>query len=152
MHKHKKATRAFTLIEVLLVIGILVVLAGVAVVVYTNVKPSADKKATLVKVNNTENAVGLFFQALNRYPTEDEGLSVLVKAPDDEDDAERWKEGGGPWLDEVPTDPWGEELQYEYIEATDGGVASFRVYSLGPDKEEGTDDDIPQKEEEGGLD
>lgn len=149
MHKHKKTSAAFTLIEVLLVLAILVLLAGVAVVVYTNVMPKANIKAATAMVDNTESAVEQFQIDLGRFPTQEEGLTVLVEAPEDEDEAEKW---GGPYLDEVPTDPWGEELQYEYIEATDGGVASFRVYSLGPDKEEGTDDDIPQKEEEGGLD
>ncbi|MBS3820400.1 MAG: type II secretion system major pseudopilin GspG [Planctomycetes bacterium] len=148
MHNRKKATCAFTLIEVLLVIGILVVLAGVTVVVYRNIKPSADKKATLVLVSNTEDAVNLFHAALNRYPSEEEGLAILVEAPEDEDEAEAWKDGGGAFLKEVPKDPWGQELKYESIEATDGGAASFRVYSVGPDKEEGTEDDIPEKAED----
>lgn len=148
MHTYKKKAPAFTLIEVLLVLGILVLLAGVAVVVYTNVMPKANAKAATAMVENARSGVERFQIDLSRLPTQEEGLTVLIEAPEDEGEAEKWV---GPYLKDgkIPNDPWGNPLQYEYIEATDGGMATFRVYSWGPDKEDGTDDDIPQKDDEG---
>jgi general secretion pathway protein G len=141
-----KQRSAFTLIEVLLVIGILVVLGTVSVVVYSRVQEKANRDMARTLVDSTEQAVKMFNMDMKRYPDED-GLKELIERPDDEDEAENWN---GPYLEDakIPTDPWGQEIQYERIETSDD-VASkpFHIWSNGPDRESGTDDDIRNWEE-----
>ena len=77
---------------------------------------------------------------MGEYPESgEEGLESLINKPDDEKLAEKW--GDAPYIKKVPVDPWGEPLQYEKLD-NEGGVNAYRVFSTGPDKEEGTDDDI----------
>jgi len=143
----------FTLIEVLLVIGILLVLGTVSVVSYTRIKAGADKNNTTIMVNSTVDAVGYFHNALNRYPTEEEGLAGLLTPPEDEKEAQKWRDGGGPWLKDgkIPEDPWGNELKYEPVEDDAGAIGEpFHIWSWGPDGEDGTDDDIRSWSEDTG--
>jgi general secretion pathway protein G len=77
--------------------------------------------------------------SLGDYPSTEEGLQALVTAP--ENKADRWK---GPYIDspggKLPLDPWGEPYQYRYpgTHNKDG----YDLWSKGPDKIDGTDDDI----------
>lgn len=147
--------RAFTLIELMLVIAILLVLGTVSVVAYRGIKAGADKNATRIMIQGTVRAVDLYQIALNKYPSTDLGLQALITVPDDEKQAEKWRNGGGPFLRDgkIPVDPWGNELKYSLKETT-GSTESgppFRIFSYGPDGQEGTDDDISNYEEKSGL-
>ena len=141
---------AFTMVEVLLVIAILLVLGTVSVVALTRVKAGADRKNAQLMVNSTKEAVTYFHTAMNRYPSADEGLNALREPPPDEKEMQAWKDGGGPWLTDgkIPVDPWGNELKYEYIGPNDSGQPEFKIYSFGPDRTEGTEDDIKSWSEE----
>jgi len=142
----------FTLIEVLIVIGILVVLGTVSVVAYTRIQAGANKKATSLMIDDTANAVDLYRTAMNTVPETDEGLEALVTAPDDEELAQKWTDGGGPFLKNgIPRDPWGNELRYEKREIETGSGPEYRIWSYGPDKQGGTDDDIANVSEDAGL-
>ena len=78
---------------------------------------------------------------IGRYPTEDEGgLEALLKRPEVEDDAvlRNWR---GPYLKEMPKDAWGRHIDHEWVE--DPKVKPrYRIWSAGPDRMSGTDDDI----------
>lgn len=135
----------FTLIEVLLVIGILLLLGTAGVVVYSNISKGADRDMAQTNVNDAEHAVELFYNDMKRYPGE-EGLKELIEKPEDEKEAAKWR---GPYLVKIPTDSWGNELKYEKVEVEEGSVGkAFRIWSNGPDGEEGTDDDIRNWEED----
>lgn len=77
--------------------------------------------------------------ALGDYPSTAEGLSALIVAP--EGKADRWR---GPYVDvtgsKMPLDPWEEPYQYRYPGVKNKG--GFDLWSKGPDKAEGTEDDI----------
>lgn len=146
--KRSHARRAaFTLIEVLLVIAILVVLGTVSVVAYNGIRERAMKDAAKAQVDQTAQAVKLYQTALNKVPETDEGLNALIEKPDDETEAEKW---GKPFLEngKIPIDPWGTELKYERLDSSDGTGPEFRIYSYGPDRQEGTDDDISSYKED----
>jgi general secretion pathway protein G len=70
-------------------------------------------------------------------PSTSEGLEALVSAPAGK--AERWR---GPYIDggKVPLDPWNEP--YGYRNPGTRSKTSYDVFSKGPDKTEGTTDDI----------
>ncbi|MFP4104925.1 MAG: type II secretion system major pseudopilin GspG [Phycisphaerae bacterium] len=138
---YRRQRKAFTLIEILLVVGILVVLAGVVVGVYVNVRPGTMEKLAQTKVDSTADAVEVYALQMGEYPDEEDGLDALITAPDDEEKAEQWQKGGGPFLKDgqIPEDPWGFELKYKRMEE---GPVKFIVYSVGPDGDPETDDDI----------
>jgi general secretion pathway protein G len=76
---------------------------------------------------------------LSDYPSTAEGIQALLVAPANK--ADRWR---GPYIDtpgnKAPLDPWGEPYQYRYPGTKNKG--GYDLYSKGPDRVDGTDDDI----------
>lgn len=138
--RDRNRRRGFTLIELIIVVSVLAFLTGIAVVGYPAIRRGLDNDATAALIRNTESAVKFYHANLNRYPTTEEGLQVLIDKPEDEALAEKWS---GPYLEkrEIPKDPWGNELKYERVDEADAGQP-FRIWSVGPDGQDGTDDDI----------
>ena len=146
--------RAFTLIEVLLVIVILGLLATVLVFTMGGTEESAKKNTTVLLLKQVGNALDRYKLAVGHYPTEEEGgLQSLVSKPSFQDEklAEKWT---GPYLEKLPKDAWDRDLKYEVVEKTgsDEITVPYKLISSGPDGEEGTDDDIsniPKEDELG---
>ncbi len=143
---HPGRRTGFTLIEVLLVIGLLLFLGTLAVVSYTKMKASGDIDATKILVQQVETAVNAYHANMNKYPDNDQKLRALLDKPTDEKEAQNWH---GPYLEngQIPTDPWHNEIQYELVEqgGEGGGAATgkpFHVWSYGPDGTNGNEDDI----------
>jgi len=133
--------RGFTLIELLIVIAILLAIGGLVVV---NLIPRGEQaKADLqrVQLDLLTGAFDNFRLDLNRWPSEDEGIEALWNqdALEDENDYEHWR---GPYLkDPVLDDKWGHELIYHFPGEL-RGESYYDLISVGPDGEEGTEDDI----------
>jgi type II secretion system protein G len=95
-------------------------------------------------------ALDLYNNDIGHYPTEDEGgLDALRKKPsfgDDETLAEQW---AGPYLKKTPKDAWNQALNYEVVEdADEAGGQTYKLWSNGPNKQSGDDDDIKSIEDE----
>ena len=129
-------SRAFTLVEVLLVIVIIGVLASMLVTRLSGRSEQARTTRAEADVRGSLSlALDLFEQDVGRYPTTDEGLSALINDPG----LEGWK---GPYLKgELKPDPWGTD--YIYSMAPDE-TAQYILSSAGPDRQPGSDDDIAQ--------
>ncbi|MFC1764539.1 type II secretion system major pseudopilin GspG [Planctomycetota bacterium] len=130
-----RSTRAFTLIELLLVLVILATLAAIVTPKFANRSKQAKVTQVKTQIENFKTAIATFEIDVGRYPTTSEGLEALVKEPTN---AEGWQSA---YLDGgVPLDPWGNEYIYKipgsYNE--DG----YDLYSTGPDGKTGGDDDI----------
>jgi general secretion pathway protein G len=153
MRTRKKRARGFTLIEVLMVIVIIGLLAGVAVVSYRSTRKGAEIKTTRALLEEVGTALEMFYTDVQRYPTEDQGLAALRTKPDFEDEAtgRKWN---GPYLKKSPKDAWGNDLVYAPVEdagqvGEDGvPVKPYNLYSKGPDGQEDTDDDVKLEEDE----
>ena len=78
---------AFTLIEVLLVLIILVILGSLAANVFTGTQDKANIKSTIVQIGFIEDAIDRYRLDMNKYPEE---LEELWEEPSDEEDAEKW--------------------------------------------------------------
>lgn len=133
-----RVRRGFTILELLIVIGILLALGGIVLYNLTGQSEKANKGVQLAQMQMIKKAVQMFSNDVKRLPTEEEGIAVLwSKDGLDEDVAARWQ---GPYLEEaIPNDLWGHELKY--IPTTDS-TFGFDLVSWGPDGEEGSEDDI----------
>ncbi|OUS25807.1 type II secretion system protein GspG [Gammaproteobacteria bacterium 45_16_T64] len=119
----------FTLIEIMVVVVILGVLAGlVAVNVFGNVD-KANAQAARVDISAISQALDLYKLDNFTYPTTDLGLDALTNKPDS---ARGWPSGG--YLKKNPVDPW--ERPYGYISPGTNGEP-YELYSLGADGNEG---------------
>jgi len=133
--------RAFTLLEVLMVIVILgLLVAFVAPALFaTGEKAKVDLTKAAVD-SGFGNALSLYRMAMNHYPTDEEGgLKALYEKPSDEEAAKKW---AGPYIEKPENlkDAWG----HEYIYKCPGqyNEQGYDLSSPGPDGKEGSDDDI----------
>jgi len=138
----------FTLIEILLVIVIILMLAGAMVVFVLPQQKGAEKNTTKLMLAQVATALDTYRLNLGHYPNEQEGgLDALTKKPTFENErmGEKWQ---GPYLKPGTSldDPWGHKLRYELIAA--GGDAEstsalpYKLFSVGPDGQPDSDDDI----------
>ena len=156
-----KRRAGFTLIEILLVIVIILLLAGALVVFVLPQQQGAEKNTTRLLLSGVDQALTTYRLNMGHYPTEQEGgLDALLKKPQFENEkmGAKWQ---GPYLKPGTTldDPWGNKIRYELIDASAGGGTEtqggvqYKLFSVGPDGQPDTDDDIKHQAEttEGGA-
>ena len=131
----KKRQSAFTLLEIMLVISIIVVLLGLAISKMGN--PLGFAKSVAVRAD--VQAIGTqlkLYESMNGYPpTTEQGLQALVTQPSTEPRPQRWYQ----LFKEVPKDPWGNN--YIYLCPGRKNPTGFDLYSAGPDRKADTADD-----------
>lgn len=123
----------FTLIELLVVIVILGILVSLAAPRLAGRTESARMEAAHADVEGgIALALDLYEVDLGRYPA---SLEELVKKPSE---SSSWK---GPYLKRgIPKDPWGNPYLYRFPGTQN--QEGYDLYSLGPDKRDGTGDEI----------
>jgi len=131
--RSKRRRSAFTLMEVLLVLVILVILGSMAGIFIRGAQRQARADAARSQIGVFEQAVKMYELNVMSYPATGQGLSSLIQAPGD---IAGWS---GPYLDRgnVPPDPWGNPYQYGLLDPD-----NFRIWSFGPDGVDGTADDV----------
>lgn|SRR5215510_12670001 len=119
----------FTLLELLIVLGILVLIATMAAPQVLGYLGQARTQTAQVQVKNIATALELFYLHNGGYPSEQVGLTALMKAPAN---APNWR---GPYLKgaEGLIDPWGRPYRYR----VPGRHGDFDLYTLGRDNKEG---------------
>ena len=135
--------RAFTLIELMLVLVILATLAAIVTPRLTGQSKRAKVIAAQAQIADLGTALDAFEIGVGRYPTTVEGLQALLQQPTSE--AQDWQ---GPYLNKnvVPLDPWGNEYQYRC--PGQYNPDGYDLYCYGPDGKQGGDDDISNWSEE----
>ena len=128
-HKYNYA-KAFTLIELMIVIVILGLLATIIMPKMLNRPEQARRTKALVEIKNIESALAFFKAETGRFPTTSQGLAALVSNPGG--DIKNYAPDG--YLDKVPMDPWGNP--YVYISPSVHGKY-FDLESYGRDGEDG---------------
>lgn len=135
--------RAFTLVEVLVVMAILVLLAALVAPRILGSKKKADLSAAKTQIGLLKASLERYALDMNDFPSTEQGLSALIEEPDDELGESTNTKWGGSYLasDALPKDPWGNDFQYEYP-PTRGKGDYPDIWSYGPDGEDDTEDDI----------
>ena len=119
----------FTLLELLVVLGILALLATFAAPQVMRYLGKARTEAAKLQINAISTALELYALDNGRYPPQPPGLAALMQQPPG---AARWN---GPYLKKAEglTDPWGRL----YLYRSPGRSAPFEVYTLGRDNAPG---------------
>lgn len=141
MMRARSHRKGFTLIEVLLVLIILVIIGSLAANVFTGTQDRASINAAQTQVTTlVPTAINLYRLHMNKYPSK---LEELWEKPSDQDEQEMW---GGPYLEPLKPDPWGNA--YEYLAEGKHNSDKYDFWSAGPDGKSGTEDDIGNWEED----
>lgn len=127
--KYKQAEKGFTLLELLVVLGIIAMLAGIVGPQVMKHMGGAKTKSAKVQVEDLSAALDMYKLDVGKYPTSEQGLAALVVKPAD---SSRWN---GPYLRKVkvPKDPWIQDYHY----TSPGQHGRFDLYSFGADGKEG---------------
>ena len=135
-----KNGKGFTLIELMLVVVIIGVLVSMVVPRLAGRSEEARIAAARADINaNISIALDLYELDNGKYPETEEGLAALLAKPDS---GIKWK---GPYVKKVPLDPWGKN--YVYKSPGDHNV-DYDLYSYGPDRLEGGEDNVSNWEKE----
>ncbi len=122
----------FTIVELLVVMVILGLLAGLVAPNFFGQAEKAREKTAQVQIRNLSVALDALALDTGRYPSGGDGLRALLDKPGDMD---MWD---GPYVKSLPKDPWGKEYQYEGPSGDDSGT--YNIVSLGPDGRPSGDD------------
>ncbi len=119
----------FTLLELLVVLGIIAMLAGIVGPQVMKHMGESKTKAAKVQIEDLAATLDMYKLDVGSYPSSEQGLLALIESPDS---AKRWN---GPYLSKsrIPLDPW----QQEYHYVTPGAHGKFDLFSLGADAKEG---------------
>jgi general secretion pathway protein G len=126
--------RGFTLIELMVVVVILGILAGLIIPKIMGRPEEAKRLKARMQIEQLEQTLKLYCLDSGEYPTSEQGLIALVEKPATEPVPRRWREGGYLEKGKIPLDPWGNPFVY-----VSPGVHSkdFDLVSYGSDGEEG---------------
>lgn len=124
--------RAFTLVEMLLVVTIIGILAALVIPKIVGRSEQARQTAARADISSIKTALDAYEVDNGYYP---KSLQDLVTAPGDA--SKNWH---GPYLDKLPQDPWGHNYLYYY--PGKHNTSSYDLLSVGPDGKEGTSDDV----------
>ena len=134
-NRRKALRRGFTLLEILVVLAIIGLLAGLAITNVEKIFGGAQVGTVQIFVKESmKTALTTYRIQMGDYPP---NLEALITRPSVKGD--RWN---GPYITDskVPLDPWGEPYQYAYPGTRNKG--SYDLWSKGPDKQTGGTDDI----------
>lgn len=132
-YQARRKHKGFTLVELLVVLAILALLAGLVGPRVLNQLGGAKSKTAGIQIRDFEQALEMYSLDVGRYPTNEEGLDALVSQPSG---VTGWN---GPYLKKstLPKDPWGNDYNYRYP----GDNGDFDISSLGADGSPGGEGD-----------
>ncbi len=143
--KSFKASRAFTLVELMLVVIIIGILVAMVVPRIAGRSEQARRAAAKADIDaNLALALDLYETDNGNYPTTEQGLNALIAEPTSAPAPGNWS---GPYLKKkkIPLDPWGRP--YKYVSPGAHNIEDYDLFSFGSDGVEGGGDDVTNWEE-----
>ena len=131
-NKHRKQA-GFTLIELMVVVVILAILAGLIIPRFMGETDKAKQAKAKMQIESLESALKMYKLDNGSYPTTEQGLKALVETPTVGNLPKNWRQGGYLEKGKVPKDPW----DHEYVYVSPGSHGDFDLSSLGADGEPG---------------
>jgi general secretion pathway protein G len=131
--KMQSKQQGFTLLEIMLVVGIIVILLSLAISKLGNPMGFVKETAVQSDVQTIGTQLKLYEGMNGFYPTTEQGLQALVVQPQSDPRPTRWFE----YFKQVPKDPWGSD----YIYRCPGQKGRYDLFSAGPDRIPDTADD-----------
>ena len=137
MNENNSKVRAFTLVEILIVIAIIATLAAVAVNNLGGIFSGNQAKITKIFVRDSiKISLTSYKMDVGSYPSTEQGLKALLQAPTDKKN--KWN---GPYIDRIPEDPWGNKYKYRFPGIKNVNKSNgYDIWSLGEDGIESVDD------------
>jgi general secretion pathway protein G len=131
-----RSATAFTLIEIVITLTIIAILASGSIYLLKGQIDSAKD----TRVDSDLQAIGLALQSYEsralRMPTTEQGLMALVEKPTLEPIPENYR----AFMEELPKDPWGQPYKYRF--PAQKSKKTYDLWTVGPDGQDGTDDDL----------
>jgi general secretion pathway protein G len=131
----RKNQSGFTLLEIMLVVGIIVIILGVAVGRLKNTTNIAKDMRVRADIQAIDTQLKLYESMNGFFPTTEQGLQALVVQPDSDPKPTRWYQ----LFKDLPKDPWNND--YIYLCPGKKNPDSYDLYSAGPDRKPDTADD-----------
>jgi general secretion pathway protein G len=127
--------QGFTLLEIMIVVGIIVILLGLAISKLGNPTGFAKQTAVRADVQAIGTQLQLYESMNGFYPSAEQGLQALVTQASTDPRPTRWYQ----FFKQVPKDPWGSD--YIYRCPGQKNPRGYDLYSAGPDRQPDTADD-----------
>lgn len=142
--KNERARRGgFTLVEIMAVVVIMGLLAGLVGTAVVSNLAKARSETAAAQIKQLESALTFYQMDNGRFPTTDQGLQALVEKPSGAPEPRNYRPGGYLSVTVVPKDPWGAD--YQYLSPGQHNPQSFDIWTLGADGApggEGADRDV----------
>jgi general secretion pathway protein G len=140
----RRRSRGFTLIELVLVLSIIAILVAAVALNSKGFLDTAHDTTLQSDIQRISVALTAYEAGAGRPPSTDQGLDALVNKPTKGIIPDKWH----AYLDELPTDPWKQPYHYRYPATK--SKKQYDIWSVGPDGQDNTADDVGNwKKEEG---
>ncbi len=127
---------AFTLIEIMLVIIIIVALMAVLLPNLQHAMGDAKQGQAEIYITQIKGSLAQYEMMNNIPPSTSQGLRALIEMPSGEPHPRKWR----AMMDKIEPDPWGVNYFYEF--PGKHNPKGFDIFSAGPDRQPHTDDDV----------
>ncbi len=146
--KKDRSRAGFTLVELIIVMAIIGILAGVVLVNVGPQREKARRTRAIADIKEMDTMLEIYHADNGDYPTSQQGLQALITEPSTPPVPGNWQ---GPYMKnrrQPPLDPWGNE--YVYVSPGQQNPDTFDLYSYGADGRSGgsgKDEDVVPWEE-----
>ncbi len=135
-----KFRSGFTLLEMVIVLGIIAMILGGAIFAMKGIGDAAKVSQVEADFKSFESALAMYRINAGTYPTTQQGLRALVERPSSSPQPRRWVQV----MSTIPTDPWGAEYRYQFPGSKRAN--EFEIISNGPDGQPNTSDDLSSQD------
>jgi general secretion pathway protein G len=130
----------FTLLEMVIVLGIIAMILGGAIFSMNRIGESAKLSQVESDFKSFESAIAMYKLNAGQVPTTQQGLKALVEKPSSTPVPRRWTQV----MKKVPQDPWGKPYGYRFPGKKN--AADYEMYSAGADGLDNTADDLSSQD------